>query len=116
MVETANNSVRGIVRIVNVSSNAHENVPQFGIDLQDVDQVNGGPISRYGSSKLASILHTKELARRFSMPEARAAYSGFRSEGNTGGEIWVSSVHPGMVKTYGLLPIKELLDYLVPND
>lgn len=115
MVETANNSVRGIVRIVNVTSNAHENVPDFGIDLQDIDQASGGPISRYGSSKLASILHTKELARRFSMPETRAAYWGVRSEDNTGGEIWVSSVHPGVVKTYGLFLNKCLLDYLFAN-
>ncbi|KAJ6098852.1 hypothetical protein N7467_000387 [Penicillium canescens] len=95
MVETANNSVRGI----------------FGIDLQDVDQANGGPISRYGSSKLASILHAKELARRFSMPEARAAYSGFRSEGNTGANgsmavIIMGKILSGISKTglVGLTP------------
>jgi NAD(P)-dependent dehydrogenase (short-subunit alcohol dehydrogenase family) len=109
MVETASNSVQGVVRIVNVASNAHENVPPFGIDLQDIDQVNGGPVSRYGSSKLANILHIKELARRYSMPESRAAHSGFRSEDNTGGEIWVSSVHPGMVKTYVYFPSKTCL-------
>ena len=115
MAETARKSVQGVVRIANISSNAHEHVPPFGIDLQDIDQVNGGPVSRYGSSKLAIILHTIELARRYSMPQARAAYCRFCSEDNTCGEIWVSSVHPGLVKTYSVFPIGIVLDYMFTN-
>jgi NAD(P)-dependent dehydrogenase (short-subunit alcohol dehydrogenase family) len=104
MLKTAATSSPGVVRIVNVASNAHENAHPFGIDLQDIDQVNGGPVSRYGSSKLANILHTKELARRYSTPAARATNSDFPAEDDAGGEIWVSSIHPGMVKTY-IFPI-----------
>jgi NAD(P)-dependent dehydrogenase (short-subunit alcohol dehydrogenase family) len=108
MLKTAARSSPGVVRIVNVASDGHANAPSFGIDLQDIDQINGGPVSRYGSSKLANILHTRELARRYSTPAARATNSILPTESDAGGEIWASSVHPGMVKTYGLCRILKL--------
>lgn len=61
------------VRIVNVASTAHYDVPtgaRFG-SLEDFNATYGSEDEpsanylRYGYSKLASILHTKELQRRF---------------------------------------------------
>jgi NAD(P)-dependent dehydrogenase (short-subunit alcohol dehydrogenase family) len=79
----------GSVRIVNVSSDGHLifGAPS-GIDFNDVNQTRsgkGGPWSRYGSSKLANILHAKELNRR---------HGGLEK-----GSIWTASLHPGTVDT-----------------
>ncbi|KAF5712174.1 light induced alcohol dehydrogenase Bli-4 [Fusarium mundagurra] len=82
------------VRIVNVASTAHYDVPtgaKFG-SLEDFNTTYGSenePFAnylRYGYSKLASILHTKELQRRFDQE---------------GVDILTLSVHPGGVATNG---------------
>ncbi|KAF4429436.1 light induced alcohol dehydrogenase Bli-4 [Fusarium acutatum] len=82
------------VRIVNVASTAHYDVPtgaKFG-SLEDFNTTYGSeddPFAnylRYGYSKLASILHTKELQRRFDQE---------------GVDILALSVHPGGVATNG---------------
>ncbi|KAG5809205.1 hypothetical protein H9Q74_013954 [Fusarium xylarioides] len=82
------------VRIVNVASTAHYDVPtgaKFG-SLDDFNTTYGSedePFAnylRYGYSKLASILHTKELQRRFDQE---------------GVDILALSVHPGGVATSG---------------
>ncbi|KAL5607182.1 hypothetical protein FOBRF1_007679 [Fusarium oxysporum] len=82
------------VRIVNVASTAHYDVPtgaKFG-SLEDFNNTYGSedePLAnylRYGYSKLASILHTKELQRRFDQE---------------GVDILALSVHPGGVATNG---------------
>jgi NAD(P)-dependent dehydrogenase (short-subunit alcohol dehydrogenase family) len=104
ILDAAAKSAPGTVRIVNVASNGHTNAAPRGIDLQDINQVHGGPVSRYGSSKLANILHTKELARRYSTPLARATNTSLTAEKSGGGEIWAASLHPGMVNTYDYLP------------
>jgi hypothetical protein len=103
ILQAAANSVPGVVRIINISSDGHKHAASAGIDRQDIDQAHGGPVSRYGSSKLANILHTKELVRRYSTPAARATLGSFSDENSLGGEIWAASVHPGMVNTYALL-------------
>ncbi|KAF5611693.1 light induced alcohol dehydrogenase Bli-4 [Fusarium subglutinans] len=82
------------VRIVNVASTAHYDVPtgaKFG-SLEDFNNAYGSenePLAnylRYGYSKLATILHTKELQRRFDQE---------------GVDILALSVHPGGVATDG---------------
>ncbi|EWY95085.1 hypothetical protein FOYG_04207 [Fusarium oxysporum NRRL 32931] len=82
------------VRIVNVASTAHYDVPtgaKFG-SLEDFNTAYGSEDEpsanylRYGYSKLASILHIKELQRRFDQE---------------GVDILALSVHPGGVATNG---------------
>ncbi|KAJ4128741.1 hypothetical protein NW765_013132 [Fusarium oxysporum] len=51
--------------------------------------VNGSAFSRYGMSKLANILHAKELHRRY----------GPSPENDGQEEIWTASLHPGTIDT-----------------
>ncbi|EXJ76001.1 uncharacterized protein A1O5_00509 [Cladophialophora psammophila CBS 110553] len=70
------------VRIVNVSSAAHQMAPGAGIVFAQLktpmDSFN--PARLYGQSKLANVLHARELARRYP-------------------EILSTSIHPGRVET-----------------
>ncbi|KAK8099590.1 uncharacterized protein PG998_012831 [Apiospora kogelbergensis] len=91
---TAAASPPGAVRIVNLSSSGHLAAPRGGIHFADLALAEGGPWPRYGQSKLANILHTRTLQRAYG-PGSPASLA--RGEG--GGEIWVSSVHPGIVGT-----------------
>lgn len=53
------------VRIINISSECHRIAPRGGM-LFDKSKLNAqGPWVRYGNSKLANILFTRELASRF---------------------------------------------------
>jgi NAD(P)-dependent dehydrogenase (short-subunit alcohol dehydrogenase family) len=73
----------GSVRIVNVTSMGHAYAPKGGIAFSDMNQLQGGgPWSRYGQSKLANILHARELSRLY----------GARG-------IWTAATHPGNVDT-----------------
>ncbi|KAK5636349.1 hypothetical protein RRF57_012061 [Xylaria bambusicola] len=65
--------------------------PKGGINFDDLSVKDGGTWARYGQSKLANILHTKTLHKKYGpgSPSAR----------DKRGEIWVSSVHPGLVET-----------------
>ncbi|KAK9482718.1 hypothetical protein V1527DRAFT_446908 [Lipomyces starkeyi] len=103
ILAAASSSAPGVVRIVNISSSAHNRAPSAGIDLQDIDQNKGNPVSRYGSSKLANILHTKELDRRYRLPTTRVVNTSSTDGSVTEGEIWFASVHPGTVNT-NLIP------------
>ncbi|KIM99373.1 hypothetical protein OIDMADRAFT_127344 [Oidiodendron maius Zn] len=89
LIKTAHQSPTSNVRIINVSSDGHLIFgPPSGIDFNDINQNNtgkGGPWSRYGSSKLANILHSKELNRRYGGTET--------------GSLWTASLHPGTVDT-----------------
>lgn len=99
----------GTVRIVNVSSQAHHNAPSYGINLADVNENVGlimGPVKRYGASKLANILHAKELHKRYGMPEA-----GKSNEGPSDGEIWTASINPGRVDTC-VLPASRFFGHM----
>lgn len=53
------------VRIVNLTSEGHNLAPSQGIVFDDAKLKEYGPWTRYGQSKLANILFTKELARRY---------------------------------------------------
>ncbi|KAF2494420.1 NAD(P)-binding protein [Lophium mytilinum] len=91
MLRTAKPLPPGSVRIVNLSSSGHLSAPKGGINFADPSLKDSGPWPRYGQSKLANILHTRTLHTTYGpgSPSAR----------NGDGEIWVSSVHPGMVET-----------------
>ncbi|KAG8664129.1 uncharacterized protein FPOAC1_014098 [Fusarium poae] len=70
------------VRVVVLSSEAHNMAPSEGILWETLKtEANGiATRARYGQSKLANILHARELTKRY--PKIKAV-----------------SVHPGMVKT-----------------
>ncbi|KAI9767555.1 MAG: hypothetical protein M1840_005592 [Geoglossum simile] len=83
LLATAATAPRGSVRIVNVSSNAHDLLaPKAGIEFDDIKMEHGGTWARYGQSKLANVLHAKALADRF---------------GDQG--VLTASLHPGTVNT-----------------
>lgn len=91
MLRTSKTLSPGSVRIVNLTSSGHLSAPKGGINFEDLSLKDSGPWPRYGQSKLANILHTKTLHKTYG-PGSPSALNGQ-------GEIWVSSVHPGMVET-----------------
>lgn len=68
------------VRIINLSSMGHKMAPSGGINFSDTHLPKSSAWTRYGQSKLANILFTFELARRYP-------------------DITSVSIHPGTVKT-----------------
>jgi NAD(P)-dependent dehydrogenase (short-subunit alcohol dehydrogenase family) len=91
MLRTAKTLSPGSVRIVNLTSSGHLSAPKGGINFEDLSLKDSGPWPRYGQSKLANILHTKTLHKTYG-PGSLSAQKGE-------GEIWVSSVHPGVVES-----------------
>lgn len=91
MLRTSKTLPPGSVRIVNLTSSGHLGAPKGGINFEDLLLKDSSPWSRYGQSKLANILHTKTLHKKYG--------PGSLSAQNVEGEIWVSSVHPGLVET-----------------
>src|ERR1700760_436198 len=66
LLATARSAEPGAVRIVNVTSDGHERMPpKEGIAFNDIDLPDRQPMTRYGQSKLANILHANELNRRY---------------------------------------------------
>ncbi|KAJ5106808.1 retinol dehydrogenase [Penicillium angulare] len=88
---TAEKSVKGSVRIVNVSSDGHAKLaPEEGIIFSDMNMKDNFSVwARYGHSKLANVLHSKELAKRYP-------------------DILALSLHPGTVKTSTLTALRNL--------
>ena len=66
------------VRIVNLSSAGHGMPPKGGLVLQDVksDMASTNTWVRYGQAKLANILFTRELARRYPNIKSMALHPG----------------------------------------
>ncbi|KAI1334995.1 NAD(P)-binding protein [Xylariaceae sp. FL0016] len=89
MLQTAKQLPPGSVRIVNLTSAGHMGAPRDGISFDDASMDNNSIWARYGQSKLANILHTRILHKTYGPGSPSAS----RGEG----EIWVSSVHPGVV-------------------
>ncbi|KAF5630054.1 alcohol sorbitol dehydrogenase [Fusarium sp. NRRL 52700] len=90
LTQSAQSTSPGTVRVVNVSSDGHLVFsPSAGIDFDDINQIKGSAFSRYGMSKLANILHAKELHRRYGPSP--------QNEGQE--EIWTASLHPGTIDT-----------------
>lgn len=91
MLRTAKGLPPGSVRIVNLTSSGHLGAPKNGINFEDTSLKDGGAWARYGQSKLGNILHAKTLHKAYGPGSATAR----KGEG----EIWVTSVHPGIVET-----------------
>jgi NAD(P)-dependent dehydrogenase (short-subunit alcohol dehydrogenase family) len=91
LLETSKSAPAGAVRIVNLTSGGYMMAPKPGINFEDTSLINDNAISRYGQSKLANILHAKTLHRQYG-PGSEKQKAGK-------GEIWTSSVHPGVVET-----------------
>ncbi|KAL1979101.1 hypothetical protein VTN96DRAFT_6848 [Rasamsonia emersonii] len=90
LLSTARSAGPGAVRIVNVTSDGHALFTnKKGIDFDNIDLESSSSMTRYGQSKLANILHAKELHKRY----------GPGADGEEGGEIWVAAVHPGHIDT-----------------
>lgn len=79
----------GSVRIVNLSSSGHYSAPKGGVDFNDTSLSNASPMTRYGQSKLANVLHAKTLSKDYG-PSSASSKAG-------NGEIWTAIVHPGLV-------------------
>jgi retinol dehydrogenase-12 len=91
------------VRIVTLSSSAHGvSTPNGGIQfpLLQTSQIEDGRVAKYGQSKLANILHSKELARRFPEFTCVAVHPGMVSTGLSQGmqDRWVLRVLGGVVE------------------
>jgi len=91
MLNTSKTLPPGSVRIVNLTSSGHLSAPTGGINFEDPTLKDASPMTRYGQSKLANILHTKSLHKAYG--------PGSPSAQNNDGEIWSSCVHPGLVET-----------------
>ncbi|GFF54369.1 short-chain dehydrogenase TIC 32, chloroplastic [Aspergillus lentulus] len=84
----------GSVRIVNVTSNGHKFAPKMGIDFEDLSlEKSGGIWSRYGQSKLANILHAKQLNKLY------GATTQSENTEAAAPAIWTAAVHPGSIDT-----------------
>jgi WW domain-containing oxidoreductase len=71
-------------RIVMVSSEAHRNAPEGGIDFDNLDgKKSYSPWAAYGRSKIANILFAKQLATRFGEGSKKTA----------------NAIHPGVIST-----------------
>lgn len=85
LATTASSSSEAVVRIVNVTSDGHARFPpKGGIQFEDTALEGESAMTRYGQSKLANILHVKELHRQF---------------GPLAAGIRVAAVHPGHIDT-----------------
>ncbi|TFK72484.1 NAD(P)-binding protein [Pluteus cervinus] len=89
------------VRIINVSSDAHHHVPE--VQFQTINDFKlewksgmSAGIARYGHTKLANVLFTNELQRRFDEKDV---------------PILVIALHPGLVFTFAeLLPLRVITE------
>ncbi|KAI1322769.1 NAD(P)-binding protein [Xylariaceae sp. FL0255] len=91
MLETSRRAPLGSVRLVNLTSEGHKLAPKDGINFRDLSLSESGPWTRYGQSKLANILHANAMHDAYGPVSARSK--------SGEGQIWVSSVHPGVVAT-----------------
>lgn len=106
LLSTSKNAQEGSVRVVNITSVGHNFAPKGGIVFDDMNQVgrDGGPWTRYGMSKLANILHARELHERYGPASPSSKDSG---------KIWTAATHPGNVDT-GLARNSAFLGWLSP--
>ncbi|KAJ5587534.1 uncharacterized protein N7459_003299 [Penicillium hispanicum] len=88
---TANSAAGVTCRIVNVTSDGHAAFPpKSGIEFADINLGTKSAMMRYGQTKLANVLHAKELHRRYG--PKNAAHVSQR-------HIIVAAVHPGHIDT-----------------
>lgn len=83
----------GDVRIINVSSTGHQLPPRGGLALKEVttDMSTYSTWVRYGHSKLANVLFTRELARRYPAIKCATLHPGGN---NTGLFLAFQNSHP----------------------
>lgn len=85
---TSSSSPPGQVRIVNVTSDGHQRFTiKEGIRFSDINLESESAITRYGHSKLANILHAKQLHTLYGLG------------GRVGGQLVIAAVHPGHIDT-----------------
>jgi len=72
----------GAARVVNVSSNAHYSAKRLDVDDLHAERRRYSGVRAYSESKLANVLYTRALARRWS-----------------GRGVTVNAVHPGVVNS-----------------
>lgn len=94
------------VRIVNVSSTGHNLPPKGGLVLKDAasDMSAYNTWVRYGQSKLANILFTRELAKRHTNIKSMALHPGGV---DTGLSLGFREAHPWLA--YVISPVRYLL-------
>ncbi|KAL2688963.1 hypothetical protein Neosp_003013 [[Neocosmospora] mangrovei] len=89
---TTANSPKDMVRIVNVTSDGHARFPpKSGIDFGNPSLEKESAMTRYGQSKLANILHAKQLHASYGPTQ--------KGDGAGKGTICTAAVHPGHIDT-----------------
>lgn len=99
------------VRVINVSSKGHAFAPKTGI-VYDQDALESyGAFTRYGNSKLANILHARELQKRHPSITAAAIHPGviitgiydtFKTGWFPGAGLILSAA--SVIGSYGIIP------------
>lgn len=99
--ETAKNP-ESDVRIVTLSSRGHEWTPNGGLNLETVksEQTSISSFARYGQSKLANILYSRELARRYPGIKCISLHPG---SVNTGLRRGMAASHPWLTRPMDFL-------------
>lgn len=85
------------VRIINLSSYGHTMAPPDGIIFDKAVLAQQGPWARYGQSKLANILYTRELAKRYPTVKSVAIHPG-----NIKTDLWAHNVKVNRLTRYGV--------------
>ncbi|KAL8721896.1 MAG: hypothetical protein Q9225_001532 [Loekoesia sp. 1 TL-2023] len=99
------------VRIVNLSSIGHNFAPRSqGLILDMAKLKEYGPWPRYGQSKLANILFTKELAKRYPSITSVAVHPGFIVT-----DLYGPSLGSNMLMRYGLKVVEPFFMANVPT-
>ncbi|KAF2016522.1 retinol dehydrogenase 12 [Aaosphaeria arxii CBS 175.79] len=100
------------VRIVNLSSNAHQNAPK-DTKFESLEELNQdlGPMAQYGRTKLATLLYSKYLNRHLTsnFPNilANATHPGFVDTRQSSELILEAYPLGGYAMTHGLNPFKK---------
>ncbi|KAI4111841.1 MAG: hypothetical protein LQ339_000300 [Xanthoria mediterranea] len=99
------------VRIVNLTSEGHNLAPRpQGILLDEAKLKAQGPWARYGQSKLANILFTKELASRYPSITSVAIHPGIIST-----DLYGPNQQSNMLLRYGVMLMGPLIMADVPT-
>lgn len=98
------------VRIVNLSSCGHSMAPSGGIIYEISKLEKQGTWARYGQSKLANILFTKELARRYPSITSVAVHPGIIKT-----DLYGPTNENNMILRYGLMVFGGLVMQDVPQ-
>lgn len=86
------------VRIINLTSEGHRLAPSGGCPLEKSKLDKAGPWRRYGHSKLANILFTKELASRYPSITSVAIHPGVIKT-----DLYVPNASSSMIMRYGMM-------------